>query len=150
MFANALAPSTTARFGAPGTYVLRLTAHDTALVASDDVTVSVSSLPPVGAPPSVAITAPSDLSNATAPIEVRGTVASETLLGWELEYRDRSQSDEWRTVAAGDTPVTDAVLGLRLVATETSRRTAETPEDQPSLNVRGNFKVGARAMCCLS
>ncbi len=40
-FANAGAASTTATFSAPGTYVLRLTAHDTLLSASDDTTVKV-------------------------------------------------------------------------------------------------------------
>ena len=40
-FANASAPSTTVTFSDPGTYVLRLSASDTELQASDDVTVSV-------------------------------------------------------------------------------------------------------------
>ncbi|ATC64560.1 hypothetical protein CMV30_11680 [Nibricoccus aquaticus] len=44
-FANELSLSTTASFSAPGTYVLRLTAGDSALAASDDLTVIVS---PVG------------------------------------------------------------------------------------------------------
>jgi hypothetical protein len=42
-FANPSAPSTTASFSDPGTYVLRLTADDSALQASDDLTVSVAS-----------------------------------------------------------------------------------------------------------
>ncbi len=44
-FANDLALATTASFSAPGTYLLRLTAGDSALAASDDLTVTVS---PVG------------------------------------------------------------------------------------------------------
>jgi hypothetical protein len=40
-FANGAAVDTTATFSAPGTYVLRLSANDSALSASDDVTVSV-------------------------------------------------------------------------------------------------------------
>ena len=40
-FANAAATNTTATFSAAGTYVLRLTANDGALSASDDVTVTV-------------------------------------------------------------------------------------------------------------
>jgi hypothetical protein len=40
-FANGAAVDTTATFSAPGTYVLRLTATDSALSASDDVTVTV-------------------------------------------------------------------------------------------------------------
>jgi PKD repeat protein len=41
-FANPAAASTTATFSAPGTYQLRLTADDSALSASDEVTVTVS------------------------------------------------------------------------------------------------------------
>jgi hypothetical protein len=40
-FANASAKSTTASFSSPGTYVLRLTANDSALTAADDLTVQV-------------------------------------------------------------------------------------------------------------
>ena len=40
-FANATDLSTTATFSAPGTYVLRLTASDTALIGTDDITVVV-------------------------------------------------------------------------------------------------------------
>ncbi|HEX8150503.1 MAG TPA: PKD domain-containing protein [Pyrinomonadaceae bacterium] len=40
-FADAASPSTTATFNEPGTYVLRLSANDTLLVSSDEVTVTV-------------------------------------------------------------------------------------------------------------
>jgi RHS repeat-associated protein len=155
VFGNPLLLATTVFFDAPGVYQLRLTAQDTDLSASDEVTVTVLGTTPVGDAPTVAITSPSDLATVTAPIEVRGTVTSGTLLAWRLESRDRSQSDDWQTIASGDTPVMNGVLGtfdpslllngiyqLRLVATDTSGRTAATPEDQPALNVRGNFKVG--------
>jgi RHS repeat-associated protein len=155
VFANPLAAATTATFDAPGVYVLRLTAQDTDLPASDNVTVTVTGTATVGAAPTVAISSPADLSNVTAPIDVRGTVTSESLVGWRLEYRDKSLTDEWRTIASGTTPVTDGILGqfdptlllngiyqLRLVATDSSGRVAETPEDEPALNVRGNMKIG--------
>ncbi|MBK7333899.1 MAG: hypothetical protein IPI87_16855 [Betaproteobacteria bacterium] len=45
-FANPAAPSTTAMFSAPGTYVLRLTANDGALTASSTTTVTVLDGPP--------------------------------------------------------------------------------------------------------
>jgi hypothetical protein len=45
-FANASAPVTTATFSTSGTYVLRLTASDTALSASDDITIVVNPVPP--------------------------------------------------------------------------------------------------------
>ncbi|MDX2149519.1 MAG: right-handed parallel beta-helix repeat-containing protein [Bryobacteraceae bacterium] len=55
-FANSAAASTTATFSAAGTYVLRLTANDGSLSASDDVSVSVltqaPSSPPQPPPPS--------------------------------------------------------------------------------------------------
>ena len=155
VFGNPLLLATQVSFDAPGVYQLRLTAQDGDLAASDDMTVTVIGTPPAGDAPTVAITSPSDLTTVTAPIEVRGTVTSASLVAWRLQYQDKSQTDEWQTIATGDTPLTDAVLGrfdpslllngiyqLRLVATDTSGRMATTPEDQPALNVRGNFKVG--------
>jgi RHS repeat-associated protein len=53
IFANARTPHTTATFSDAGTYVLRLTASDGQLAASDDVTVTVNSSVPVNAAPSV-------------------------------------------------------------------------------------------------
>ena len=44
-FADPSSPATSATFSVPGTYVLRLTADDSALQASDDVTVTASSSP---------------------------------------------------------------------------------------------------------
>ncbi len=59
-FADASALRTTAAFSAPGTYLLRLTASDSALGASDDLTVSVtaSDTTPPSAPTSVTASAP--------------------------------------------------------------------------------------------
>jgi uncharacterized protein (TIGR03437 family) len=45
VFSSPSALATTASFSAAGTYVLRLTASDSALMASDDVTVTVSAIP---------------------------------------------------------------------------------------------------------
>ncbi len=47
-FRNAAALQTTATFSVPGTYVLRLTASDTALSASDDVTITQTPPPTAG------------------------------------------------------------------------------------------------------
>jgi hypothetical protein len=52
-FANAGATSTTATFSQAGTYVLRLTANDGSLQASDDVTVQVNAQAPQNTAPSV-------------------------------------------------------------------------------------------------
>jgi hypothetical protein len=51
LFTAADAPSTVATFSSAGTYVLRLTAHDGELSASDEVTVTVNAAPPSPAPP---------------------------------------------------------------------------------------------------
>ncbi|HLG15061.1 MAG TPA: PKD domain-containing protein, partial [Blastocatellia bacterium] len=66
-FADASAAQTTATFSIAGTYVLRLTASDSALSASDDVTVTVQ---PSGPPPVAAFTVPGP------PIRVLATVLS--------------------------------------------------------------------------
>ena len=52
-FGNASALATTATFSAAGSYVLRLTASDSALSASDDVTITVNAAPPVNQAPVV-------------------------------------------------------------------------------------------------
>jgi len=50
-FADSHAASTTATFGDPGTYVLRLTATDGTLSSSDDVTVVIHRITPLNTPP---------------------------------------------------------------------------------------------------
>ncbi len=52
-FSNATSNNTTASFSAAGTYVLRLTASDGSLQASDDITITVLAAAPVNQPPSV-------------------------------------------------------------------------------------------------
>jgi hypothetical protein len=52
-FVNSGAASTTATFGLPGTYVLRLTASDGELSSFDDVTIVVNAAAPVNQPPVV-------------------------------------------------------------------------------------------------
>ena len=52
-FGNPSAVLTTATFSAAGSYVLRLTANDSALSASDDLVVTVTAAPPVNKPPVV-------------------------------------------------------------------------------------------------
>jgi RHS repeat-associated protein len=64
-FSAASAPATVAAFSAPGTYVLRLSASDSQLSASDDVTVTVSpgnQAPAVNAGPDQTITLPAAAS----------------------------------------------------------------------------------------
>jgi hypothetical protein len=77
-FADALSPSTTADFSAAGTYVLRLSATDTELTASDDVTVIVTTSPPANQPPSVS--AGDDLSAVVGTaVALNGSVSDDGL-----------------------------------------------------------------------
>ncbi len=52
-FSNPASPTTTATFSQAGTYVLRLSASDSALTASDDVTVTINQAQPQNQAPSV-------------------------------------------------------------------------------------------------
>ena len=52
-FANAAVPGTTATFSQAGSYVLRLSASDSLLSTSDDVSITVNPAPPVNQPPFV-------------------------------------------------------------------------------------------------
>ncbi|HZB47296.1 MAG TPA: putative Ig domain-containing protein, partial [Pyrinomonadaceae bacterium] len=78
-FANANALQTTATFGAAGTYVLRLAASDTALAATDDVTVTQTG------PPTASINSPAEGSTITGRTTFVGTVGEGST--WRLEYR---------------------------------------------------------------
>jgi RHS repeat-associated protein len=63
-FVNSALPVTAATFDAPGTYVLRLTASDSELSASNDLVVDV--VAPVNIPPEVSLTAPANNASFTA------------------------------------------------------------------------------------
>jgi len=71
-FANANAKSTTASFSLAGSYVLRLTASDGSLSASDDLTVTVNPMasPPPTVTPTITITSPSVTVGATLQVTV--------------------------------------------------------------------------------
>ena len=77
-FANAAAVDTTATFSQAGTYVLRLTANDGALTASDEVTVTVTDPGPVNQAP--VVNAGADQSAvAPATVSLHGTVTDDGL-----------------------------------------------------------------------
>src|SRR5207249_3688887 len=79
-FSNASAAVTTATFDASGTYVLRLTATDSSLTSSDDVTIIVNTAP--NPPPTVSITSPVDGASITDRVDVIGSVSNGN---WKLE-----------------------------------------------------------------
>ncbi|MBU6399281.1 MAG: hypothetical protein KGS61_03100, partial [Verrucomicrobia bacterium] len=71
-------------FTAPGDYLLRLTASDSELSASDDVFVTVYDVPN---PPAVFVSSPAEADSLTAPTLIHGTAASPILQSWSLAYR---------------------------------------------------------------
>jgi PKD repeat protein len=76
-FADPASPSTTATFSEAGSYVLRLTASDSDLTASDDLLVTASNPPPPGDnPPTVALTV--SPSSGTAPLDVTADASAST------------------------------------------------------------------------
>jgi hypothetical protein len=77
-FANPAAKVTTATFSGAGTYVLRLTASDSALSASSPVTITVLSAPPVNQPPVVSAGANQTISLPAA-ASLNGTVTDDGL-----------------------------------------------------------------------
>jgi RHS repeat-associated protein len=151
VFSSATSPVTTAFFDSPGVYVLRLTASDGELQSTDPVTVTVVGAPPQGEAPSVAIASPADGADLTTFADVVGTVQSETLFGWKLEYHFAGERD-FITLATGTSPVDNAILGrfdptlllnglyeLRLTATDNAARSAST---SIHVVVKDNLKIG--------
>ena len=137
-------------FSTTGTYVLRLTAGDGVLSASDDITITV--IDNV-APPAVAITAPTDGTSVTEPSSVIGSVSSGA---WVLEYSlandDNANNRVWTTIATGNGAISTAELGtldptmmlnglfdIRLSATDSYGQTSRA---SIAVIVERNFKVG--------
>jgi RHS repeat-associated protein/uncharacterized repeat protein (TIGR01451 family) len=148
-FADPGRSATTATFVEPGTYVLRLTADDSQLRASDEVTVLAQA--PAGPRPAVAIASPRDGAEITTLTDVVGSVSGGV---WKLEHRldaDDSSPNPWVVFAAGSGPVSNGRLAsfdptLLLNGTYAVRLTATTASGSSSasisLVVTGNQKVG--------
>jgi RHS repeat-associated protein len=145
-FSSAAALQTTAAFSLGGTYVLRLTASDSALSASDDVTITQT------APPTISIGSPADGTTITARTDFIGSVSEGS--SWRLEYslNESGVAPTWITLNSGNTPVTNATLGtfdptvllngiytVRLVATNAAGQTSTTAV---SAVADGEQKVG--------
>jgi RHS repeat-associated protein len=143
-------PTTTVTFTKRGTYVLRLTANDSALQNSADLTVQVYD-PVTGPGPNVAIAAPTDGAEVTGLADITGTVTTPNLDNYVLEYRDVDDST-WTQFASGTSAVSSGKLGtldptillngtyaLRLTATDTSGQTAS---DSITVSLTRNMKVG--------
>jgi RHS repeat-associated protein len=142
--------ATSVSFAFPGVYVLRFVATDGALAASDDVIVTVGAAPPVGPPPAVDVTAPEEGAVVTTPIDIVGSVASGSLLGWRLEYR-RDGDSTWTRFASGASPASgvlsrfdptlllNGLYEVRLLANDTAGRSQGVSFHAV---VRDNQKVG--------
>lgn len=145
-FGSASALQTSASFSTAGTYVLRLTASDSALSGSDDVTITQT------APPTVSISSPADGATIPARTSIVGSVSDAN--NWRVEYslNEEGIAPVWTTLATGTTPVTNAALAsfdptvlmngvysIRLVATNTSNQTSTLTI---TALVEGEQKVG--------
>ena len=137
-FGNAGVTVTTATFTETGAYVLRLTATDSELTASDELTVTVDPAQPA---PTVELTGPADGAEITSPVDVVGSVSGGA---WKLEYSlsaddSAAATQVWTTFAAGSGQVTNARLGtldptlmlngihtIRLSATDNYGQTSAT------------------------
>jgi RHS repeat-associated protein len=150
-FGSPNSPVTTVMFVQQGVYALRLTASDSQLTSSADVTIVVDAAPPTGPPPTAAITSPEEGAIIRAPVEIIGTAASASLAAWVLEYR-LTRNATFTRFASGNAAVTNGVLAVfdptillnglyevRLTATDTANRSAAV---SLGLVVRDNQKVG--------
>jgi hypothetical protein len=123
-FANANQASTTATFSTIGTYVLRLTANDSALVSTSNVTITVN--PAGNRAPIVSVTNPSSISAPTRTVSLTGGVSDDgqpsppsITCAWSKVSGPGSAS--FANPAAASTTVTLACAGtyvLRLTASD--------------------------------
>jgi len=136
-----------ATFNTPGTYVLRLTANDSELTTSKDVTVTVNAAAP---PAVVTINSPADGSTITNRTSFVGSVSAGSV--WKLEYSLNTDPQVWTTIASGNTAVTNGLLGtfdptllingiytVRLSATNAG---GQTSENTVSAVVDSQLKLG--------
>ncbi|MET0623972.1 MAG: DUF6531 domain-containing protein, partial [Pyrinomonadaceae bacterium] len=145
-----------ATFSAPGTYVLQLTANDTAQSTSDSVSITVN---PAVPPPTATIASPADGAEVTGRTAFVGTISQGTT--WRLEYSPAAErgtpNQVWTVIGSGNTPVTNGVLGVfdptlllnglylvRLVATDAAGQTTVNTVTAVATGEQkvGNFSLG--------
>ncbi len=113
-FDDASATSTSARFSAPGTYVLRLEANDGELVGSDELTVTVDSPPP---PTSGPILLEAESGTLTAPMAKR---SHPDAIGGEYVSADSAQQGTVQFTFDVD-EAGDYVISARVLATASNQ-----------------------------
>ena len=146
-FSNPNSAAAVATFGEAGSYVLQLSAGDSALTSNDQVTVNVN---PAVPPPTVGISSPADGSEVTTRTPIVGTVSEGS--SWRLEYSPAGGAPSWTTLASGGTPVNNGLLAVfdptlllngtyvvRLVATDAASQTSTTTF---TATVTGQQKIG--------
>jgi RHS repeat-associated protein len=149
-FQNQTPTSISVGFDQAGTYVLSISATDTQLTTSQNVTVTVTGTPLQA--PTVSIATPTEGTEVTGPINVVGTATSASLASWTLEFK-MSDESSFRTLASGTAPVANGVLGqfdptlllnglvlIRLRATDTFGTSSTT--DPVTVVLTKNQKVG--------
>jgi hypothetical protein len=127
-FGQATAADTSARFSLPGTYVLRLTATDTQLVSSDDVTISVTnsnSAPVVSAGPDQQISLPMHAASLTGSVSDDGLPGPTLIASWSLVSGPGVVSFADSAAATTATFEHAGTYVLRLTATDTAAVTSD-------------------------
>ena len=144
---------TQASFPVAGVYVLQLSANDSQLQTTAQVTVTVVNAPvPPPTPPSVSLIGFADGADITKPTPIIGSV---TTGNWKLEYSLLDGSGNpttFTTFASGTAPVTNATLGtfdptvllngqyiVRFSSTDNAGQTSTTSS---TVDVSRNTKVG--------
>src|SRR6185437_9258074 len=152
-FSNPGSVVTQASFPVAGVYVLQLSANDSQLQTTAQVTVTVVNAPvPPPTPPSVSFTGFTDGQEITKPTPIAGSV---TTGSWKLEYSLLDGSGNptiFTTFASGTAPVTNATLGtfdptvllngqyiVRFSSTDNAGQTSTTSS---TVDVSRNTKVG--------
>ena len=111
-FANASAVDTTAGFSAAGSYVLRLTASDSALSSTDDVTITIQGA--TNQPPTIATAA------AASPSPVRGITTTLTVMGAD-DAGESPLTYTWANTGTPPAAVNFSANGTNAAKTTTAR-----------------------------
>jgi hypothetical protein len=127
-FGNPAAVNTTVSFSTAGSYVLRLSADDTSLSASDDITVLVNPVPPLNQPPGVSA-GPDQGLTLPASASLDGTVSDDGLpsppgtltIGWSMVSGPG-------TVTFGDASALDTTASFSVDGSYVLRLTASDGE----------------------
>ena len=152
-FTNPTTVDTTATFSTAGTYTLRLTANDTALTTTDDITITVNPQPPSNTAPTVNA-GPDQTITLPAPATLDGTVTDDglplpTTLTTTWTQLTGPGTTTFTNPTTVDTTATFSTAGtytLRLTANDTALTTTDditiTVNPQPPSNTAPTVNAG--------